>query len=658
MLDVGRLRALLAVQEYGGLTAAARALSIAPPELTEQIAGLERELGVALLEGEPPGVRLTPAGRRLSVHAGRVLADLEAAGADAAAVANRSAGMLRIAVGAAAGRALLPAVLTSLRSTAPELEPRIDELTPDEALPDLATGEVDIAVIGEFGLVPRRTEPNVLRRDLVVEPLLIAVPARHRVGGPSLRLAELAGERWITAPDPAPARVALQRACAVAGFEPILVGTAADEGLTLALVAAGHGVALLPATAALPIEGVRLLVPAEQGLVRTIAAVVRRSNSADPAVCRVLEALAAAGRRLAESVPGAQLPGLAASVPGTPAGLPESSQGLSGLPHTDAPSRSRRGPMPPPPPSPAQAPAAGPAPAAGSSPPPPIPEPVFGTGPARSAADRTGYTGILPPVPAPESRPGTATRPAAAAARPEPADLPPRRPDALRGPGPTDLPSRGSNTATPVHPATPAEDPLRPADSAEPARSFPTSPDLGVRALTSAELPPRSRPGPADPAAASLPRRSRADSRGTAHNGSADRSLGTLPPAPPGSDEDVRLSIFEELQSEWFRRTTSGDSSAPPPAWQSPADEGWRAAARLSEPAIAGTTTSGLPKRVPQALYVPGAVGPPAPAPAAPPTPPPRQRSAQEVRGRLATYRDGVRRGRHAERNRPEDADH
>jgi hypothetical protein len=135
------------------------------------------------------------------------------------------------------------------------------------------------------------------------------------------------------------------------------------------------------------------------------------------------------------------------------------------------------------------------------------------------------------------------------------------------------------------------------------------------------------------------PRGSRAAARG------GDGAEGTLPPAPAGAAEDVRLSIFEDLQSEWFTRRDDGPPAA---AWQTAADDGWRAAARLAEPATAGTTTAGLPRRRPQALYVPGSAGGEAADPGSAPNGA-AARSPQEVRGRLSSYRDGVRRGRHAE---------
>jgi HAMP domain-containing protein len=83
-------------------------------------------------------------------------------------------------------------------------------------------------------------------------------------------------------------------------------------------------------------------------------------------------------------------------------------------------------------------------------------------------------------------------------------------------------------------------------------------------------------------------------------------------------------------------------------AWASPADEGWRAAERLLQPTSGGTTRAGLPMRVPQAHLVPGGADVPAPPPA--PAGPPAYRSPEAVRSRLASYHQGVRRGRHADR--------
>jgi hypothetical protein len=169
-----------------------------------------------------------------------------------------------------------------------------------------------------------------------------------------------------------------------------------------------------------------------------------------------------------------------------------------------------------------------------------------------------------------------------------------------------------------------------------------------------------------------------------------------LPAAPPGAYEE-RTPIFEQLQSEWFRRRPpvrqpaaddgatpadgaapadgAGPAAAPQPAeqpaalagdgaaapqapaedpWMSPADEGWRAAERLLQPTSGGTTRAGLPMRVPQAHLVPGGAETP-PAPVSPG--PPAYRSPEAVRSRLASYHQGVRRGRHADRQADDTGD-
>ncbi|HYT09447.1 MAG TPA: LysR substrate-binding domain-containing protein [Mycobacteriales bacterium] len=675
MLDVGRLRVLLAISEHGGLPAAARALAAPAPDVAAQLSGLERELGLTLVDGD----RLTPAGRRLAAHGSRVLAELEAVESDAAAVANRASGVLRLGVGPAAGRALLPQALAALDAMAPELDLRVEQLT-GERVAALGADRLDMAVVGEYAAaVPRRADPQLDRRELLTEQLLVAVPTRHRVTGSSVRLAELADERWVAGVAGSDVATALERAAAAAGFEPVVVARVGEDALALVLVAAGHGIGLVPASSVSgPVDGVRFLTALDAGLRRTVSAVVRRSAGSDPGVLRVLDALAQAARRVAAAVPG-----VTAAVAPVGAIAPET---YRPLPPTADPG-SRHGPagLPPPLPGRRPDPLSDPLPGAAD----PLAAGLGRPGPADRQGERPYANGAGPadrresPFPAapvegpytngagPAGPPlpggGPATLPGrrgpagdpfangtAAEYRREPAgDLWSTRP----GPG-------GEHRGGPLPPPSPPADrPPRPrpapgggpdpgpaAPPPEVAVPYPTSADLGVRSLSSAELSGRlAEPGGRgngvphpDARSAGQRRPSRAESR-------ADAPLGTLPPAPPGSAEEVRLSIFEDLQSEWFTRR--GDALGPG-SWESPADDGWRAAARLAEPPTAGTTTAGLPKRKPQAMYVPGAVsggeGTNGTANGA------TTRSPQQVRGRLSSYRDGVRRGRHAEQPPPD----
>jgi DNA-binding transcriptional LysR family regulator len=296
MLEVGRLRALLAMSEHGGSSGAARALGRPAGDVAGQLSDWERELGLTLVDGD----RLTPAGRRLAEHAGTLLSQLESAQSDAAAVAGRPAGTLRLGVGAAAGRVLLPDTLATLRST--DVRLRLRQLA-DERVGALDS-TLDAVVVGEHAAaVPYRPDAAVERRELFTEPLLLAVPSRHRATGASVRLAELAGEAWILGAGDT--LLALERAAAAAGFAPRVVAEVGEDALALTLVAAGVGVALVPASAApSPAEGVRFLAVLDGGLRRTVLAAVRRTRIADPAVRLLLDALAGAARRVAAAVPG------------------------------------------------------------------------------------------------------------------------------------------------------------------------------------------------------------------------------------------------------------------------------------------------------------------------------------------------------------------
>jgi len=130
------------------------------------------------------------------------------------------------------------------------------------------------------------------------------------------------------------------------------------------------------------------------------------------------------------------------------------------------------------------------------------------------------------------------------------------------------------------------------------------------------------------------------------------------PTASAGAGEEHRLPIFESVESDWFRRGRSGASragqvnsvAAVSGGWTSPADEGWRAAEAAHVPTSGGVTLSGLPKRVPRANLVPGAVG----ADAATATAPAPARSATQARERLASFQRGMREGRAAARDSDE----
>jgi hypothetical protein len=131
--------------------------------------------------------------------------------------------------------------------------------------------------------------------------------------------------------------------------------------------------------------------------------------------------------------------------------------------------------------------------------------------------------------------------------------------------------------------------------------------------------------------------------------GSADSSV-IVPPAE--APEGQRLPVFEAVESDWFRRVHKGFGLSATAAetngdWASPADDGWRAAETVASPSSSGVTEAGLPKRIPQANLVPGAVGSAQTAEASP-KPAGSARSPASTRERLASFQRGVAEGRAA----------
>jgi hypothetical protein len=129
--------------------------------------------------------------------------------------------------------------------------------------------------------------------------------------------------------------------------------------------------------------------------------------------------------------------------------------------------------------------------------------------------------------------------------------------------------------------------------------------------------------------------------------GGADGSQVTIPPTANAAT-DQRLPIFDSLESDWFRRSGKPLSATAAPAagqtWNSPADEGWRAARIVASPEAGETTMAGLPKRVPRANLVPGSVGGGSEeTEGAPPI-----RSAESIRNRMSSFQRGVREARAA----------
>ena len=297
MLDVRRLRVLHAVAGYGSVTAAAAALGYSAPAVSQQLAALEREVGMTLTERAGRGVSLTPAALILVTHTDALLARLDAAEADLAALRDQIAGRVALAAFPSAAASLVPAAWAALADSAPQVRLDLTEMEPEESLPAMLRGETDVAVAHEYDLLPRPLDPLFERRELLDDPVVLAIPADSALSQAGLGpvpLATLAGQPFLAPRQGTSCAEMIQRACARAGFVPRVVARASDFQVLLSLVAAGAGVTLVPGLAArwLP-PRVRLVPPADP-VTRRVFTVSRRGGDRKPAVRVVLDALSAA----------------------------------------------------------------------------------------------------------------------------------------------------------------------------------------------------------------------------------------------------------------------------------------------------------------------------------------------------------------------------
>jgi DNA-binding transcriptional LysR family regulator len=306
MLELRRLRLLRELHERGTIAAVAHALQFTPSAVSQQLAMLEREAGVQLLEPAGRGVRLTDAALVLVGHAEALLERAAVAEADLAAAAGTVAGRGRIAgFESVALRLALPAI-QALARDAPELRCELSELEPEESLPMLALGDIDLVLGDEWHHGPRRLPSGVVRHELISDPIRIVMPARHPVARrhpKTVPMSELAGEAWTTGHAGLGWDEVTRRICQeLGGFEPDVRYRTNDAGISLAVVAQGLAVAVL-ADLALPerLPGVTLREIADAPYSRAIFVATRATDAARPST----QALLAAVKEQASKVPGA-----------------------------------------------------------------------------------------------------------------------------------------------------------------------------------------------------------------------------------------------------------------------------------------------------------------------------------------------------------------
>jgi DNA-binding transcriptional LysR family regulator len=244
MLDVRRMRVLREVAVRGSFSAAAEALSFTQSAVSQQIAALEREAGTVLVQRSARGVRLTEAGEALVRHAEAVLARLGEAEAELEAIAGLRGGRLRLAAFESAAASLMPLAIASFRAAHPGVELSLIMAEPEDSEPLLKSGELDLAL--GFDSRVRPEVDGVARHHLLSDPMFLVLPADHPLARKrNLRLADVADDPWIAGATNCECNRLINRACAVAGFEPRIAFETDDYTAMQGFVAAGVGVSLI-----------------------------------------------------------------------------------------------------------------------------------------------------------------------------------------------------------------------------------------------------------------------------------------------------------------------------------------------------------------------------------------------------------------------------
>jgi DNA-binding transcriptional LysR family regulator len=304
MHDLRLLNVLREVALRGSFSAAAESLAYTQPAISQQIARLEKHVGVKLIEREPRGVRLTPAGEVLVRHTERVMAQLAAADEELQDVAAQARGRLRIGSFATAAGTIVPRAVAAFRPLRPAIEVEISLLDPHESIPAVRRGDLEIAITEEGGFEGEVDTDGLQIEHLLDDHMWVSLPADHPLATrPTVDLIDLRDEDWMFAclsGTCADSNVVL-RACRDAGFQPRIAYQSDDYFAIQGLVASGMGVALIPGLGLASTRDDVAVRPVKGRPPHRRVAAVTASEPTGGAIPTMLECLRDAGALYAES---------------------------------------------------------------------------------------------------------------------------------------------------------------------------------------------------------------------------------------------------------------------------------------------------------------------------------------------------------------------
>ena len=264
-------------------SAAADSLHLSQSAVSQQVAVLEREVGLPLLERTSNGPKLTSAGEALMEHGDAVICRLEEAERELAQIAGLEGGRLRLASFPTASATLMTRAISLFRQRFPKVELAFTEAETEDSYPALKRGDLDLAIVFDYPAFPLEFSRDVEAELILEEPMRVALPPGHPLAAAkSVRIEDLAEEDWLCGALPSSCRFQVINLCREAGFEPKISFQSEDYEVIKGFVAAGLGVSILPELAGgdpgIALRSVRGTKP-----VRRLYATTRESGARPPA---------------------------------------------------------------------------------------------------------------------------------------------------------------------------------------------------------------------------------------------------------------------------------------------------------------------------------------------------------------------------------------
>ena len=294
MIDVRKLEILRELDRCGTITATAAAVHLTPSAVSQQLAALSKEAGTPMLEPDGRRVRLSEAATLLLSHAHQIFTHLEHAESDLAAFRRGDAGTVRVGSFSSAVKAIAVPLISDLARHS-RLRVEIREVEPETAIDALLARTVDVSMtLAVSDLLPGEHDRRIRSEHLLDDVMDVALPFDHPLAGRAeIELADLAEADWILAQPGVPCWYLTRQACERAGFVP-RARHYADEFIgVVGLIAAGHGVGLLPRLAQPEFVNEPIVLRPVAGVspVRRIGAQIRSGTADQPHIAPVLEAL-------------------------------------------------------------------------------------------------------------------------------------------------------------------------------------------------------------------------------------------------------------------------------------------------------------------------------------------------------------------------------